>query len=253
MGNHAVVDKIKNNPKSDAVPRNRSFLWQVALIVAALILVAALGDSFGHQVLHLTKWIASQGTWGPIVFLIVFIILSSVFVPDTVFAIIAGTLFGILWGTVLMFTGGVIAAVLNFYLARKIFGKQVRAFLEKHPKLSVVEHATESEGIRLLLLLRLVPINPALVSYLLGTSGIRFLSFLVACLGLIPGFFVEVYFGYLIKHVSTVTVDSTRTHSTFHTVAALAGFAVCLVTFAYLTVVARRALSGASLQQPDAA
>ena len=64
MGNHAVVDKIKNNPKSDAVPRNRSFLWQVALIVAALILVAALGDSFGHQVLHLTKWIASQGTWG---------------------------------------------------------------------------------------------------------------------------------------------------------------------------------------------
>lgn len=246
-----MIDEITNGPKPVTAPRSRSFLWKVALIIVALVLVAALGDSFGHQVLHLTTWIAAQGAWGPVIFLIIFIILSSVFVPDTVFAIIAGTLFGILWGTILIFTGGVIAAILNFYLARNIFGQQVRTFLDKHPKLSVVEHAAESEGIRLLFLLRLVPINPAMVSYLLGTSSIRFSSFLIACLGLIPGFFVEVYFGYLIKHVSTATVDSTRTHSTLHTVAMLAGFAVCLVTFAYLTVIARRALSGTPPQPPD--
>jgi uncharacterized membrane protein YdjX (TVP38/TMEM64 family) len=226
----------------------RAFARHVAIAAIALLLVILAGEWLGPEVLKLKNWIASQGPKGPILFLLIFIVLSSVFVPDTVFAVIAGTLFGILWGTLLMFVGGVIGATLNFYLARTLFRKQVRGFLTKHPRFSIVEQAAEHEGLRLLLLLRLVPLNPATVSYLLGTTGIRFPVFLFACIGLIPGFFIEVYFGYLLNHVSTAKT-LTGSFDMTHLAATIAGFVVCVGTLVYLIVIARRALAELSIQE----
>lgn len=241
-------------PKDDTNPirrkRNYLFLWKLAAILLVLALVAALADSVGHYVLALESWIAAQGAWGPILFLVAFILLSSILVPDTVFAIIAGALFGLLWGTVLMFTGGIIAALLNFYVAQRFLGNQVRTFLKNHPKLSVVEHAAEREGFRLLFLLRLTPINPAIVSYILGSIRVPLPGFLIATLGLIPGFFVEVYFGYLIKHMSAVSTGTTKPDSPLHTAFVVTGFILCLATLAYLTHIARRALAESSAQTP---
>ena len=241
-------------PKDDTNPirrkRNYLFFWKLVAILLVLALVAVLADSVGHYVLALESWIAAQGAWGPIFFLAVFILLSSILVPDTVFAIIAGALFGLLWGTVLMFTGGLIASLLNFYIAQRFLGSQVRTFLRNHPKLSVVEHAAEREGIRLLFLLRLTPINPAIVSYILGSIRVPLPSFLIATLGLIPGFFVEVYFGYLINHMSSVATGTTKSDSPLHTAFVVTGFILCLATLAYLTHIARRALAESSAQTP---
>ena len=219
-----------------------TLIRHIAAITLAIGLAIAIGEWLGPEVLKLKDWIASQGPKGPLVFLLVFIILSSIFVPDTVFAIIAGTLFGIFWGTLLMFIGGVIGAMINFYLARTLFRKQVRNFLTKHPRFSIVEQAAEQEGLRLLLLLRLVPLNPATVSYLLGTTGIRFSIFLLACVGLIPGFFVEVYFGYLLNHVSTAKTVS-GSFDMAHLAVTFTGFMLCMGMLVYLIVIARRALA----------
>ena len=218
------------------------------LSLIAVAFVIAIGEWLGPEVLKLEDWIQAQGPKGPLVFLILFIVLSSFFVPDTIFAVIAGTLFGIAWGTLFMFLGGVIGAILNFYLARKFFRRQVRGFLEKHPRFSVVEQAAEQEGLRLLLLLRLVPLNPATVSYLLGTTGVRFTPFLYASVGLIPGFFVEVYFGYLLKHVSTARASSAPLDA-MHLTVTIIGFILCAGTLVYLVAIARRALAKLSTEQ----
>lgn len=232
-----------NNEKSKLI---RHLIFAIITLVA----VIAIGEWLGPQVLKLESWIAAQGPKGPFVFLIIFILLSSVFVPDTVFAIIAGALFGILEGTLLMFIGGVLGATLNFYLARTLLRNQVHNFLKTHPRFSVVEQAAEREGFRLLLLLRLVPFNPATISYLLGTTGIRFSLFLFACIGLIPGFFVEVYFGYILKHVSTSKVGAAP-YSWAHLSVTVVGFVLCVGTLIYLIVIARRALAKLSLEETE--
>ena len=219
----------------------RAWIRHSIAIAIAIGVAIAVGEWLGPEVLQLKDWIASLGPKGPLIFLMLFVLLSSIFVPDTVFAIIAGALFGILWGTLLMFVGGVLGAVLNFYLARTLFRNQVRSFLRRHPRFLVVEQAAEHEGLRLLLLLRLIPLNPATVSYLLGTTSVRFSLFLIACLGLIPGFFVEVYFGYLLNHVSGT--KATGAFDSVHLVVTIVGFLLCAGTLVYLVVIARRALA----------
>jgi hypothetical protein len=81
-----------------------------------------------------------------------------------------------------------------------------------------------SRRLRLQLLLRLSPINPVTVSYVLGASGVRFSTFMIATIGLIPTLFVEVYFGDVASHLAKVAGNSSDP-LTLHTVVVVVGFA----------------------------
>jgi len=96
-------------------------------------------------------------------------------------------------------------AVLNYLIARSLLRSRIEKMLEKHPKLRAIQRAANHEGLRLQLLLRLAPLNPVSVSYVLGASGVRFSTFLLATVGLIPVVFVEVYFGYLASNPNRTT------------------------------------------------
>ena len=189
-------------------------------------------------------WIAGHGVWGRVAFVGMIIVFTSMFVPDTVLAIAAGAMFGLVWGTVLTVVGAVITAALNFLAARGLLRPRIESMLEQHPKLQAIQRAANREGLRLQLLLRLAPINPVSVSYVLGASGVRFSTFLIATVGLIPGLFVEVYFGYLASHVTKVAGKASE-HSTLHTVVTVVGFVVCIVLMIAITRIATQALADA--------
>jgi uncharacterized membrane protein YdjX (TVP38/TMEM64 family) len=48
--------------------------------------------------------------------------------------------------------------------------------------LATITRAVKGDEFRLQMLVRLTPLNPASVNYLLGAAGVRFSGFLVACL-----------------------------------------------------------------------
>jgi uncharacterized membrane protein YdjX (TVP38/TMEM64 family) len=82
------------------------------------------------------------------------------------------------------------------------------------------------------------------VSYVLGASGVRFWTFMIATVGLIPGLFVEVYFGYMASHVTKVAGNASE-HSTLHTVVVVIGFAVCIAMMILIARIATKALAEA--------
>lgn len=166
------------------------------------------------------------------------------FVPDTLLAVAAGALFGLGWGAVLTIAGGILTAALNFLIARSLLQPRIEKMLEKHPKLRAIQHAADQEGLRLQLLLRLAPINPVSVSYVMGASGIRYSTFMLGTIGLIPALFVVVYFGYLANHVTTVAGNVSE-HSGLHTIVTVVGFVVCIVLMIYIARVASRAIAEA--------
>jgi uncharacterized membrane protein YdjX (TVP38/TMEM64 family) len=238
------MDLMNSNPGKTSAPRSATLRWRI--LAGAILLVAAvfLGREFGHQLPALEHWIANQGFWGWAVFILATMVCTSLFVPDTVFAVMAGVLFGVAGGTTLISVAVLLTATLNFFLARRWLFGVVRKWLEAQPRLAAIERAVQREGLRFQFLIRLTPLSPVAVSYVLGTTHTRFLPFLTACLGLIPGLFVEVYLGHVAQHVARA-VGQPAVHSRSHTVITLMSLAMCLGVLAYITHLARRALAEA--------
>lgn len=221
------------------------------ILIGLLLLGAAfgLGRDIGHHLPEIERWIASHGALGFMTFIVAVVVCTSLFVPDTVFAVLAGVLFGVFWGTFAVVVACLFTATLNFEVSRRLLHDRVRRWLAANPRLSAIEQAVKREGVRFLFLLRLTPIHPVTVSYLLGATNTRFGTFFVASLGLIPGLFVEVYFGYVAGHVAKVA-GNVGEHSGWQTALTLAGLILCVAVLVQVTRIASRALAG--YEQPSA-
>ena len=213
------------------------------LLVAACVVITIVwfGRHLGAEIKVMETKIAGLGVWGPIVFVIIVIVFTSMFVPDTLLAVAAGVLFGLFWGTFLIVIGAIVTATMNYLVARKLFRVRIEKTLRKHPKFRAIQRLAEQDGLRLQMLLRLSPINPVLVSYILGAAGARYLTFLLATTGLIPTLFVEVYFGHLASHVTKVA-GNVSSHSIMHTVVTTVGFVVSIAAIIFIVRAATRAL-----------
>jgi len=230
---------------------HRQMHWKtigLRLLIGSCLLAAVVwfGRHAAENIEAMETWIAGHGVWGWVAFVGMMIVFTSMFVPDTLLAIAAGALFGLGLGTVLTVVGGILTAALNFLIARSLLRPRIEKMLEQHPKLRAIQNAANHEGLRLQLLLRLAPINPVSVSYVMGASGVRFSTFMLGTMGLIPALFVVVYFGYLANHVTTVAGNISE-QSTLHTIVTVVGFVVCIVLMIYIARVASRAIAEAEL------
>jgi len=224
--------------------RGLRHLWTKVALGALLIgSVAGLGRDFAHHLPTLEDWIASQGTRGYVVFIAAVVVCTSLFVPDTVFAIMGGVLFGVLGGTIAVVVASLLTAAVDFAISRQFLRVRVSQWLKANPRLAAIERAVKREGLRFQFMLRLTPINPATLSYVLGATHTRFSTFLAASLGLIPGLFVEVYFGYVTKHLAKVA-GKVGEYSAVHTPLIVAGLAACVTVLLFVTRLVRRALAG---------
>ncbi len=217
---------------------------RLAIGLSVLVVVVWFGRHATAEIKTMEAWVASHGVWGQVAFVGIMILFTSIFVPDTVFGIAAGLLFGLLWGSLMVVAGAIMTAALNFLAARSLLRPRIEKMLQQHPKLQAIQRTVHREGLRLQLLLRLSPLNPVSVSYVLGASGVRLTTFMIATLGLIAGLFVEVYFGYMASHVTKVAGNAGE-YSTIHTVVTVVGFVVCIVLMIFVTRVATKALADA--------
>ncbi len=230
--------------------------WWVKVAVyvfcGALILVslAWIARDAGAEVKSIETWIAGWGVLGPIVFACLVVVLSSVFVPSTLLAAMSGALFGLGAGTITMVAGSLIAAAINFAIASTLLRNRISELLQRYPKLLAIQRAVQREGWRLQFMLRLAPINSVSVNYVLGAAGVRFWPYLMATVGMVPGLFMEVYFGHLAKHV-TKTAAGVDSYSMVHHLLTYGGFALGVVVMIYLARIAQRTLADAEADSID--
>ena len=170
------------------------------LIILAVILLGREAERHLHQ---MEMAIEALGPWGYVAFVALLVVATSVLVPDSLFGLVAGALFGMVWGVGLMLIGNLIAAALQYGLARRLLHNPIQRALESRPLLRAIQAAVIRDEMHLQLLLRLTPLNPALISYLLGAAGVRFAGFMLAILLLTLHFIVEVYIGYAGKKLVT--------------------------------------------------
>ena len=189
----------------------------------------------------LQAWVKSLGLWGPLVYCVLFIVLTMLFFPESVIAIAAGTLFGFWMGILWVVVAGTIGAMLIFLVSRKLFYKPVRRRMEQHPKLMAFDEAAGKEGFKLMVLMRLAPVNYSLLCYVLSVSSARFRPYALACLGMFPGNISTVYFGFTARHVTEVAADQAST-SWVKEVSIYAGLGFAILASAIVARIAMRAV-----------
>lgn len=208
------------------------------LLVIAIVLV---GREIDHHINAIESWIAQLGPWGALAFVALFVVATSFLVPDTVLCIIAGALFGMAWGAAAVLAGSLLAAALQFALSRRLLRTRIERTLLAKPSLAAIQRAVTHDELRLQVLLRLTPLNPATISYLLGAAGVRFAGFLIACLALAPNLIIEVYFGHAGKHMARMAGGGAKAGH-LHDLAIIGGAVVGVIVMVLVSRMARKAV-----------
>ncbi len=232
-------------PDGQRRPTKTSYLrWVIPWLLAGgalAVVLVVLGRVVGHHVEAMAGWIAGLGPWAFVVYVAVFVVTTSLLVPDTVLAITAGALFGPALGITAVTVGNLIAAALQYEISSRLVRARVEAALQRRPTLAAIERAVKQDEFRLQVLLRMTPLNPATVSYLLGAAGVRFKGFLIACLAITPAFFTEVWFGQAGWHMARIAGRGGNLVS-LHDLPLLLGLVACIAVVVIMSKLAHRAL-----------
>lgn len=216
MPNRALPESHEASQNQESRINSRPSL-SLPKIAISVLLLAAAGLAvylFGakHLLLKdvaasLDELVRSYGPWGAVIFVAAYIAATLVLIPSTALTLAAGYLFGPVYGTALVSLASTIGASLAFLISRYLAQPYAQAKLQQYPKLKSIEKQVSSEGVKLVLLLRLAPLVPfTVLNYALGVTDISFVSYIAATwLGKLPGVFSSVYVGSTGRSIDAAT------------------------------------------------
>jgi uncharacterized membrane protein YdjX (TVP38/TMEM64 family) len=139
------------------------------------------------------------GSWGPAVLLLMGAVAPLLFLPRWPVCFLAGLLYGVVWGSLLANTAGVVGAGLHFLVARRLLADSSRRALNTY-RLDP-ERIPADKAFLVIFLLRAFPLsNSAATNVLSGALKISWVSYLGATfLGMIPSTLMYASWGKLMK------------------------------------------------------
>ena len=140
-----------------------------------------------------------------LIFFAIYVLCTALSLPvATVLTLAAGSIFGLLWGTLLVSFASTIGATLAFLFARFLFRTPLQ--LKFSDKLKIVNEGIQKDGAFYLFALRVVPIIPFfVVNLLMGLTPIRAVTFfLISQIGMLPITIIYVNAGTQLTKIKSV-------------------------------------------------
>lgn len=196
-----------NSRMSPSLPKIAIAVSFLAAAGLAVYVFGAKHLSLKDVAASLDELVRSYGPWGAVIFVAAYVAATLVLIPSTALTLAAGYLFGPAYGTALVSLASTIGASLAFLISRYLAQPYAKAKLQQYPKLESIEKQVSSEGVKLVLLLRLAPLVPfTVLNYALGVTDISFVSYIAATwLGKLPGVFSSVYVGSTGRSIDAAT------------------------------------------------
>ena len=95
-----------------------------------------------------------------------------------------------------VFVGAVVGSIAAFLLGRYLFRNAVEHLAERYPLFQAVNNALESNGMRIMILLRLSPLIPYnALDYVSGITSISLTKYSLALFGMLPGVVLYCFVG----------------------------------------------------------
>jgi len=167
--------------------RATSGLLRAGGVAVPLVAGITLGQLATPYLPGFSTWVHTLGVWAPLAFLAAYIGVVLLMLPAFLLTMAAGAVFGVVNGSLLVFTGATIGGTMAFLLGRTVFRATVARRVAAHPTLSAVDRVIGDDGLRLMFLLRLSPAIPFVLSnYALGVTRVRTRDFVLAMPGMLP-------------------------------------------------------------------
>ncbi len=170
------------------------------LINGALIVTLAVVGTAAWQLdlldrMRLEQLVQNAGMWGPVVFIVVYAVLSLFPVPQGLFTVLAGVLFGAIGGVVVVWVAAVLGALGGFFIARGSLTPAIDPIIRRYS--GDVRERLHGTGVLPMLAIRLMPVAPFMaVNYVSGAAGVPTRSYTVATmLGILPAVILYVQVG----------------------------------------------------------
>ena len=147
------------------------------------------------------------GPVGWIVFIALYALAVTFYVPGSVLTLLGGALFGPRLGVLGVLAGAFLGMAGNWFLTRQWLRPWAQRKLEQNPRLQRVEQAlSRDEGWKLVALLRLSPLFPFVLINLVCalTSNLRFLPYMAASAAILPGTVLYIYIGDTVRQGLTL-------------------------------------------------
>jgi uncharacterized membrane protein YdjX (TVP38/TMEM64 family) len=229
-------------------PRTRSLSWGKIFVGAvAVVGLIALGRQIGAYLPQFALWVNGLGMWGPVVFILGYVVAAVAFVPGSLLTLAAGAIWGISPGVPYVFLAAVLGASAAFLVARYVARAAIERRLAGNRRFAAIDRAVGVQGRKLVFLLRLSPVFPFnLLNYALGLTSVRFVDYVAASIGMLPGTFLYVYYGKLVGDLAALAGGTAVEKGTGYYVVLALGLGATIVATTLVTRTAQRALKEAT-------
>lgn len=176
--------------------RQRSPLKVFLLVLALAVFVGAWALLDVPPLSTLRSWSESTGPWFPVIFWLLYVLITQFPIPRTIMTVSAGILFGAAQGIMLSLTATTVSAVVSLFVVRLLLRDWVEARLT-HPMADTINQRLEERGWLAVLSLRMIAAVPfSVMNYASALTRVRVVPFAVATfLGSAPGTILVTIFG----------------------------------------------------------
>lgn len=229
-------------------PMNRKSRW-IRFVCIGIVVICFLALMrllpIGAMVEALQGFIDDLGVWGPVLFILIYVIATIFMLPASALTLAAGVVFGLLGGTIVVSIASTTGAAAAFLISRYLARSMVEKRLGHYPKFKAVDRAVSQGGWKIVALLRLSPAVPFnLQNYLYGVTAIRFWPCVLASwIAMLPGTFMYVYLGYAGRAGVAAAAGQGQGRSPLQWVMLGVGLVATIAVTVYVTKLARRAMA----------
>ena len=217
------------------------------LKAAAALVVIAAAALFGRQAVAalplFSEWVKSLGVWGPVAFIGGYAVAAVLLMPCFLLTLTAGALWGLGAGVLYVMIAASLGAITAFLCARYLVRGFVQTYVDRHPRMAAVDRAVESEGLRLVFLLRLSPVVPyILLNYVMGISRLRLRDFIGGLVGMLPTITMYVYAGKVAGDMAALFSGEARPQGTAYYLMLMLGLVTTIVASVLVARTAARSV-----------
>ncbi|MDP3277003.1 MAG: VTT domain-containing protein [Deltaproteobacteria bacterium] len=186
--------------------RKRPWLLPVALAFLLAPVVLFRVPAVQQGLLSLIEVMRNSGVKGVAIYLLVYGIGGAVAAPKAPFHVLAGFVYGPVWGVLAALGGVLCASSVAFGLGRTALRGVVRRRLSGNPTWEALQEVLEEDGLRMVGLVRMTPVVPQnFFSFAASSTRIRYPVYALGTLiGLLPIICFQAYVGSIMESAAAI-------------------------------------------------